>query len=78
MKLHEMFNLGPPGDPYDQNGLVEYLQRRCPAFWEALEKMVQERPEFNIMSVIVGMEYIIRYAQLYDMPDDIGEVLSAK
>jgi len=73
MKLKEMINAGNP----NMDGLTcmaPYLIRECPDF---IEQLAQIERTFGMQAaaIISGMDIIIRYIQMYDMPDDIGDLI---
>ncbi len=72
MKLKEMINQGDP-NMKGVDCLAPYLIRECPQFIERLQRM--EPLGVNTASVVSGMDIIIRYIQMYDVPDDIGDII---
>lgn len=71
MKLSEMFNHVPAVADYDRN-VIRYLTENRPDFIQALQDVA---PKVQPSSVLLGIDLIIRYLQMFDMPDDISEVL---
>ena len=72
MKLHEMINAGDPSiQPL--TSIAPYMIRECPEFIGKLQA-------YSLMglcpaSILTGMDLVIRYIQMYDMPDDIGNII---
>ncbi len=72
MKLHEMINSGdPPIQPL--TSIAPYMIRECPEFVNKLQA-------YSFMglcpaSILTGMDVLVRYLQMYDMPDDIGSII---
>lgn len=75
MKLHEMINEGPPVLSPDSANMVKYLHEQCPALWLGLEAF-QEDAGIPVAAVVLGMEMMVRYIQMYDMPEDIGDIIA--
>jgi len=83
MTLWEMLHAGnalgteafqfQPGD-----NLLSYLKTHCPGLLEQLVRMSKENEVVSAPSFICGMHVILRMIQLYDMPEDVGEVLGGK
>jgi len=68
MKFSEMLDLGPPTHDMDRT-IMGYIVKHCPQFIAAYT-----RAEFDFQSVILGMDTLIKYIQVYGMPDDLGEM----
>lgn len=73
MKLHEMINTGEP-NIQELTSLAPYLMRECPEFINKLA-MIERGFGMQAAAIVTGMDILIRYIQMFDVPDDIGAVI---
>jgi len=73
MTLGEMINTGDPTIK-DLTSLAPYLMRECPQFMEKLGR-IEGAFGMQAAAIVTGMDILVRYLQLFDMPSDVGQVI---
>ncbi len=77
MKLSEMMNAGPPTNNLNVT-IAPYLLRNCPEVVTSLyiaAKMKGVDCDTFATSFLAGMDTLVRYLQMYGLPDDTGQIL---
>ena len=68
MKFSEMVKLGPPLHHMDET-TYGYLAKNCPDILTMCEVS-----DVNLEGLLMGIDTIVKYIQIYGTPDDIGEM----